>query len=360
MVVAAQVSIGISIIIFLVMFVLQFYRVRMKKRDISVIRFVLVAALMLIAGATWLGYGSDMSRYFLMLRQMEGQSLQWALEFGRYKSTIVANVFFWLVAQMRNERLLSAISTGLVMVNVLWLLRKGDPDNRYINVQCTYLLQLFAICTFSAIMTGVRQQWMFSVYSIAIHRDVVEKKRDWITIILYAICCGIHISGLFFVGIRVLSIVRSKIRYLFLFWTFLIPFLQVFANQSGILGEMVQKLLYYQRVENLDVRWLAARLGIVLVLIFMWFCVKKRTLRADLYMRYMETQMILTVGSIPIQHLFSRMVAALVYTSLPLLIDYHQVGKKTEKQIVQILLTVLILGLYAYQLVFMRASWELF
>lgn len=354
----AKISTFILGAVFLAGMLLQFVRIQSTKAINKKIGFVFVVGMMLIAYSTWLGEGSDLARYYNILSQMKGKSLAWAMENSVYKNTVIVNAFMWMIAQTGINQLLPALSTGIILVNMIYFIHlENQRDTLELSTQLTYWMVYFAIATFSAIMTGVRQNWMISLFAIAVHRDVIQKKRGILTIIMYAMACLIHNSALLLVSVRLASLTRGWIRYVFLGWSLLIPYAERFTQLEGIFGEAAERLDYYQGVEGIDIRLLIAKTA-VLAMVFVVLCLTKNKEKKNSYYGFMEMLVIFTASAVGVQHVYSRLINAVTVCCLPLLADFKRRTRNTIWVLLVISLLVVCLGLFSYQLTAISNYWE--
>ena len=313
---------------------------------------------MLIAYSSWLGAGSDISRYYQILNGMRGKSLSWVMENGVYKETVITNVYLWLIAQTGNNQLLPALSTGIILFNILYFIRmESKRDTLELSTQFTYLIVYFGIASFSAIMTGVRQDMMLSVLAIAMHRDLLQKKRGVGTILLYVAACFIHNSALLLIIVRLASLAKGWTRYLFLAWGFLIPYAENYTELEGIFGEAAQKLDKYQGVADLDIRNILIRV-VIMAMFFIILLILKKDDKQNRYYSFMQTLIIFCVGAMSVQHVYVRLLSAIGVYSLPLLADFRRRVKDNIWLLFLLVLMVLCLGMYAYQYVVIVNHWE--
>lgn len=357
MILLAKISTGIVACMFVTCMLLQFVRVRAGKLSGFLVGSVFVICMVLIAYSSWLGTGSDISRYYSILNGLEGKSFAWAMKNGTYKNTILTNAFFWLIAQTGNNHLLPAVSTFLILINIIYFIRlETKRDTLEPSTQITYVILYLAVASFAAVMTGVRQDWMISVFAIALHRDVVQQKRGVVTILLYAASCMIHNSALLLIIVRLASLVRGWVRYIFLGWGVLIPYAERFTSLEGIFGEAADKLNKYQGVQDLDIRNILARtlMTAMLLVVLLWM---KRKDKQNRYYGFMETLMIFCFGSVGVQHMYARLLTATSVLSLPLLADFK---KRVSASVWSLFLGALMficVGLFAYQFTLIRNYW---
>ena len=357
MILLAKISTGILACMFVACMLLQFVRVRAGKLSGFLVGSVFVICMVLIAYSSWLGTGSDISRYYVMLDGLEGKSFAWAMKNGTYKNTILTNVLFWLIAQTGNNHLLPAVSTLLILINIIYFIRlETKRDTLEPSTQMTYVILYLAVASFAAVMTGVRQDWMISVFAIALHRDVVQKKRGIITILLYAAACMIHSSALMLIAVRLASLVRGWFRFIFLGWSLLIPYAERFTKLEGLFGEAAEKLNQYQIIEGLDIRYTVARTVVLVLLLIALYILKKKD-KANRYYAFMEMLMIFAVSAVGVQHVYARLLTAAGVLSLPLLSDFK---KRVSASVWSLFLGALMficVGLFAYQFTLIRNYW---
>lgn len=314
--------------------------------------------LMIMAYSIWPGNGSDLSRYFNILNRLKYMSFAEALKYGYYSSTPIANIFMWLISKTGNNKLLPCISTGIIVINTYVLIDTEKKHNK--EIECNgelYLILIYSVATLLAITTGVRQNWMVTVYSLAVYREFIKGKRDIWTVLLYVAACMIHTSAIMLVTVRICAFVKGKTKAIFFLWIALAPLLERLTSVQGILGEAVSKFYGYQSIgnEGLDMRYLVARTGILIILSMMWWKVKDIS-NNDGYINFYGTLLIISFGSISVAHLFSRMANVVVYTSLPLLNEFYECSNLKERVGSKAALIFLSIGLLLYHYVLIKNS----
>ncbi len=354
----AKLSVAVVAVLFFMWILLQFVDIYVPKAFKTGTAIVFCVCMMLIAYSSWLGDGADLARYYAMLDTMQGKSFAWASKYGWYNESLVTNTVMWIVAQTGNHRLLPSISTGFVLLNLFALMRMQTVRfGIRTSTQLAYLVAYIAVATFAAIMTGVRNEWMLSVYALALCRDVVQEKRNLSTVFLYIIACFIHSSALLLVAIRVAALVKGRGKYLFLGWSLLIPTAEKLLPLGGVVSEAFGKANRYMSIQDLDIRYLIARTGVLFLLLFALRRMKKRKLVSP-YLAYMEMLFIFTIGSAGIQHLYSRLINAIVIQSLPLLSETKRSMRSDEWKLFLLVLFVLSMGLIAYHMTTARIYWR--
>lgn len=332
------------------------FNVHWNNRSKKLLYVVFGITLVIMAYSIWPGNDSDLSRYFSILNRLKNMSFTEALKFGYYSSTPITNIFMWLISKTGNNKLLPCVSTGIIVINTYLLI--DTEKKRSKGIECNdelYLILVYSVATLLAITTGVRQNWMVTVYSLAIYREFIKEKKDIWTVLLYVAACMIHISAIMLVTVRFCAFVKGNKKAIFLLWIAFAPLLERLTLVHGILGEVASKFFGYRTIgnEGLDIRYLVARTGILIILAMMWWKVKYIS-RDDGYMNFYGTLLIISFGSISVAHLFSRMINAVVYTSLPLLNEFYECSNLREKVCSKVALIFLSIGLLTYHYVLIR------
>lgn len=353
MAIISEVAISLIFCSLFLGFVGQFMNIKCSKATEHIIDLTLAVFVFIVAYTVNLIQGADLNRYYQILNQMSYMGFGEAAKYGYYNDTMIINYFFWIIAKIGNQHLLPGISSIFVMFNLYYLIKitKKSMNLRY-NVKISFVLLVFSIATVLAIATGVRQNWMVSVYAIAVYREFILKKRDTITISLYIASCMIHTSGILLVVIRLLSVLKGKYKLLLFFCPLFIPFLEGLATQQGLLGNAATKFFEYQLIgaEGLDVRVLLTKVSIMLVLGFMYVKVHNKSTYQG-YMNYYLTLILVTMGFLSIEHIFSRLVNAVAYLSLPLLTEFYTYQDAKEKFCCRLILASLCCCLIIYHIV---------
>ena len=353
MAIISEVTISLIFCSLFLGFIGQFMNIKCSKATEQIIDLALVVLVFITAYTVNVIQAADLNRYYQILNQMSYMGFGDAAKYGYYNDTIITNYFFWIIAKIGNQHLLPGISSIFVMFNLHYLMKitKESMKLRY-NVKISFVLLVFSIATLLAITTGVRQNWMVSVYAIAIYREFILKKRDALTISLYIMSCMIHTSGILLVVIRLLSFLKGKYKLLLFLCPLFIPFLEGVATKQGLLGNAATKFFEYQSIgdEGLDVRVLLTKVSIMLVLSFMYAKIHNKSTYKE-YMNYYLTLILMTMGFLSIEHIFSRLINAVAYLSLPLLTEFYTYQGVKEKFCCRLILAFLCCCLIIYHIV---------
>lgn len=341
-----------------VMLLIQFFNIK-KLRIFSMVGSVLViVSAMFMAYSTYYGTGSDLHRYYEMLETFNGKSFDYAQKYGTYKNTILANAFFWVIAQTGDYKLLPFITIGVTISIIIYIIRKEiQVRNTNVNVGCLFFLLVIAVTGIQAFISGIRQHLAVAIFALATYRDMRLGKKDLFTFLLYIVTCMVHLVAVFFVVIRLCSLIKSNIKYVFLLWGLFIPLLETITSSSKYIEEAIFKLLEYQTIDDVDYRFIVVQACVLLLTTFKLLYVKKRGVKNE-YLNLLEVFIIFSFGSLPIVHLFSRQVQATIFLSLPLLSEFYEKSTRNAWLVTNYLNTFFIVGLIAYQLVFAINYWQ--
>lgn len=334
----------------------QFSNIRLSKGLEKLLNVGFIGALVVLAYGLWFGPGADLSRYYMILEDLRPLKLNDALVYGYYKTTVITNVWMWLIAKTGNKQLLPCLTTLLIMGNLFYLI--SLEQKRVWTSHATklhYLIILFAVVTLASITTCIRHAWMMSVFAIAVYRDLILGKRDPLTFLLYAATCLIHSSGIMLILVRLVSLLKGNMKFLIVFWLLLAPYLQRFIELENVLGTAASKFFVYHDMymQGLDWRWQLARLGFVFVISAITYSLRRTTRNKEYYNFYVSL-LFFTWGAVFIPHIFYRLADTLAFVSLPILNDFYKNTSKQNMLIVKMLLTFICLCLFAYHGVFLK------
>lgn len=171
------------------------------------------------------GFSSDLGRYFLILNRMKGIPINEMNYYGTGNNLFVINLIFWIIANIGIYHLLPAISTSTVFgigayITVDCLLRKKQSNKIGI-----FLLLQFLQLPFFGIVDNVRNIWAFSLVILAVYRDIIQKKKNLMTLFLYILPCFMHDGVFLIVAFRLLVPIAKKLKYV-------LPFLVIFVGEG--------------------------------------------------------------------------------------------------------------------------------
>lgn len=194
-------------------------------------------------------YTNDLTRYFDILDSIKGMSLIGAVT--RLKNGLyVENFLFWLVSVTGDNHILPAVSTSVVYgISAYTLLDYAEREH---CLEDAWIVLLFEVLQFSffSVANNVRNIFTFSIVVLAVYRELVLKKRDLLTLVLYIAPCFMHKTGAVLVALRVLVIFVRKALPLVIGFVLLLPSAIIFVYQrrssipiGGVPGRLIRKIV---------------------------------------------------------------------------------------------------------------------
>lgn len=163
---------------------------------------------------------TDLTRYWIMVQQISGMDFSYAV-FNAYAGGNIVlytfNFMAWIVGRLGDLHLLSAISTFAVYYTAFYITCYiGENSKNEWKYVFRYLIFIMCVMSWYSVANNVRNIMAFSVVGFAVFRDVYQKKRDLITVILYAVSIFIHPTAIIFIAIRLVLNITAKLKIIFL------------------------------------------------------------------------------------------------------------------------------------------------
>lgn len=173
-------------------------------------------------------YVNDLNRYFMQVERFVGVSFREAFQVSK-DGLFVRDLLFWLIAQTKNVQLLLAVTTSIVYAVCMYI--TCDSARRMNKEKYIGIVMVFEVLVipFFNIANNVRNVTAFALICFAAYRDLVQKKRNVITLVLYIAPCFLHKTGFILLILRLLVIVYEKYVVLSLSIIAGLPFIIDFA-----------------------------------------------------------------------------------------------------------------------------------
>ena len=217
-----------TFLLFILSFIVLLISYLLSRGYISA-KMSLVVYIMSIFCVTFIyrpGYSSDLGRYFLILDGMQSIPLSQINYYGAGKNLFVINFVFWIIAKLVIYQLLPALSVSTVYgIGAYIIINSRLLQNKQTNDMSIFLLLQFMQLSFFGIMDNVRNIWAFSLIILAVYRELIQNKRNLITILLYILPCFMHNSAFLMVAFRLLIPFAKKTKYA-------LPLLTLFVGQG--------------------------------------------------------------------------------------------------------------------------------
>ena len=154
-------------------------------------------------------YVNDLTRYFFQLERFRSVSLAEAFQISS-DGLFVRDLLFWLIAKTKNFHLLPGVTTSIFYAVCIYITcdsaRKLNKE-KYIGTVMAFEV---LVIPFFNIVNNVRNVTAFAIISYAVYRDLVQKKRNFITVVLYIVPCFLHKTGFILLILRLLVIIFEK------------------------------------------------------------------------------------------------------------------------------------------------------
>ena len=194
-------------------------------------------------------YTNDLTRYFDILDSIKGMSLIGAVT-RLHNGLYVENFLFWLVSVTGDNHILPAVSTTVVYgISAYTLLDYAEREH---CLEDAWIILLFEVLQFSffSVANNVRNIFTFSIVVLAVYRELILKKRDFLTLVLYIAPCFMHKTGAVLVALRLLVIFVRKALPLVIGFVLLLPSAIIFVYRlrnsipiGGVPGRLIRKIV---------------------------------------------------------------------------------------------------------------------
>ena len=191
----------------------------------------------------------DLIRYFQQLDDLTGLSLPEAIKYFN-DNLFLENILFWSISQLKLPHLLPAITTCTVCSIGGYIACDSAEPGSERNIWRVLLVQ-FLMIPIVTTAYNVRNVFAFSLGVMAAYRELKQKKRDYITLLLYIAPFFIHKTGIIMFAIRLCIPVFKKYRVWALALIFSLPILitgafryVAYIPRGGILGKIIVRLIY--------------------------------------------------------------------------------------------------------------------
>ncbi len=150
----------------------------------------------------------DINRYFSTLDGIREipvwQALNWTDD-----GLFVKNLIFWIISQTGDNNLLPFCSLFLIYSIGSYIVIDSCERNGVTKVWLPLLMLIFLIPLYYT-YSNVRNVTSFAMISLAVYRELIEKKKNLLTVMLYVLPIFIHLSGIVLVLFRISVIFIKK------------------------------------------------------------------------------------------------------------------------------------------------------
>lgn len=168
--------------------------------------------------------GGDLGRYFKMLDIMKYLPFTSMNGYATDPELFVTNFIFWIIAKSGIYHLLPAISTTTVYGVGYYLISDYLVRIKDRNPFGLMLVLQFMQLPLIPIIENVRNIWAFSIIILAIYREIIQKRKNLFTYVMYIVPCFMHSSAFVLVLFRIILPLVGKL-------VFVLPLVLIFIRQ---------------------------------------------------------------------------------------------------------------------------------
>lgn len=296
--------------------------------------------------------GWDINRYYADINGMRGKNIAYAFQNGLYKTSYVTNFLFFIVSRLNNNAWLQVISTSVSLTIFSYvILSKVKSNGLIFSDIALYMLLMFSFVGFSVMLVGVR--WILALSVSALAVNIEERKHSnnlsFLSVLLYFIAFFTHYGIIFFIIVRICTIGNFKwVKYFLPFLLLGIVSMDKLSQYSEIFEFLYARLKTYTGLQVQDIRVM-----IVKYIMFSIMFINEINQREDCKNNLGINLLSSTLGTLPVQYLFTRMISVYIVTMPNKLL----IGAK-KNNMLRYIISILCIGLLAYQIVFIKTFWR--
>lgn len=207
-----------------------------------------VMAFALLAYSYTPTYENDLVRYYNMIENCRWVPINQAFTWSN-DGLLIKNFWFWCMSKIEEPHLIQAIAIGS-LYGVTAYITCDSFNNEKKRMWIVILFQLMLLPLHLA-NNNIRNMTTFALMYLAVYRDLVQKKRNIVTVILYVCPVFIHMAGLVIIGARLGVTLFRKYFKSALIATFTIPFAILLSypylqsiNIPGSIGIILKKAIW--------------------------------------------------------------------------------------------------------------------
>ncbi len=309
----------------------------------------------------------DLTRYYMMIDRLQGQKLSYIFA-NDTDRLYVRDVLFYFVSKTGNNRILAYIVGFCCYLIIFYIFfdtvkryKVSSRSNCNLHIFLIGLLIMSIINVFS-VVGNVRCVFSYILITYAAYRDWIQKKKNLLTILLYVIPIGLHVSTIIILLIRICVIFINKFSKLFFTVAILLPLLIRTAYEMTISLNINNIIFYFIRnaiikanhflnwtsggwadeIENSISDKIERPFGVffLLIIIILYFiCKREKSMRKDEVMcDYIYIVAVVSLGCLSIKTgAFWRFESIVVFFCPSILIPIAMRGNKLCNNLLKIL-----------------------
>lgn len=161
---------------------------------------------------------SDLSRYYsLYLFPASNSTLSGYLfaQAGNDSFFLVQRLFFYVIAKFNNMQMLPMFTSLLIYGLGFFTLNRANNSLEQSEISTNNNAQMvfifLSILPFAMVVNNVRNVIAFGILAVGLSRDLISKKHDLLTLLIYVVAVSMHIAALAIILIRIVAYVLEVI-----------------------------------------------------------------------------------------------------------------------------------------------------
>lgn len=193
----------------------------------------------------------DLVRYFSRIEIYSQYSLKDLLARFYYRE-VGETIWIWIAAKLGLPGIMPGIATGIVYgVSTYITCDYADRSDKQYLINWIIAIQ-FLLLPFNSIANNVFNVTAFALVLLAVYRDLIQRRRNLWTVMLYLVPCFIQQAAFILILVRFLAVPVKKLKYVAVAIVALLPGMinllyssrAIFGGNSFILG-LIERGNYY-------------------------------------------------------------------------------------------------------------------
>lgn len=357
-------SIIYIVFFFIITIITTLTRVKTSKSTIVLSIILLLFSIGGIAYSTVPSTGDDLNRYNILLNELLGRDIDYVVNESAYKNYLLFDFWLYLFSPLKLQAFLPVASSIVFYSICIYVFLKEKKEFKIDSRMFLLFIFLFISCIFlRRVISCIRYLLAFALILLAVYRDFVKDKLDFITVMMYTSTIFIHTCCVPILLIRLFFGKKMKL-YKYKACVLLMPILMPLINLSGsnIITTSLQKLELYSSIKIVDIRLFTVKICILIILLVLCNIVKKenKNSKIEIYMNFISTIILMVLGFSFADEFLSRLFELVIMLSLPVIGLCRNIKTDTKKYILKsifIILPALTSGILMYQLTDAFNNW---
>jgi len=193
----------------------------------------------------------DIVRYFSRIDVYRQLTLKDAITLFYYRET-GETIWIWIAAKLGLPGVLPGLAAGVVYGVSTYISCDYAERNDKKNLINWIMVICFLLLPFNNIINNIFNVTAFALVLLGVYRDLVQRRRNLLTLLLYVIPCFIQQAAFILIMVRILAVPVKKMKYIAIAIVALMPGAinllysnrRIFSGSSFIVG-LIERGNYY-------------------------------------------------------------------------------------------------------------------